>query len=174
MKSTVPPSVRCCVVPSSLSRQRGALAALVRVLLLAGASVPSPRARAQPARRPPADPSARPWRHSPAGCFAPALSLSLAMADVVPAGAGGGHAGDAAAPAVAAAGGPAAAAAARQARADRFNQMKAQREDLKKEQKRLATQLKKEQQAHQRAVKKMRTLPTEVILQCLRERGENV
>ena len=65
----------------------------------------------------------------------------------------------------------AAGAAARQARLDHMTQVRERRKELMREQRDLAAEARKEQQAHQRAVKKMRTLPTDVILQCLRERG---
>ena len=64
--------------------------------------------------------------------------------------------------------------AARQARLDTLQRIKDRRQELKREQKELAAQAKKESQTHQRAVKKMKTLPTSAILQCLRERGADV
>lgn len=66
------------------------------------------------------------------------------------------------------------AANARRAREEIVADLKLRRDNLKKEQKRLASQLKKDTREHQRAVKKMKTLPTPAILQCLRERGVDV
>ena len=64
------------------------------------------------------------------------------------------------------------AAAARRAREAEIVALRQRRATLKAEQKRLAKDLRLEQQRHARAVKRMRTLPTGVILQHLRERGE--
>ena len=70
---------------------------------------------------------------------------------------------------------PAAVAAdARQRRTEGLTALRERTKDLKREQKRLRAEIKAQDQAHRRAVKKMRTLPTAAILQCLRERGEDV
>jgi hypothetical protein len=66
------------------------------------------------------------------------------------------------------------AAAARQSREHDLQAMRQRRAELRGEQKRLAKDLRLEQQRHSRAVKRMRTLPTGAILQHLRERGEAV
>ena len=79
---------------------------------------------------------------------------------------------DAADAAEAAAGRDERAAAARRAREAEIVALRHRRATLKAEQKRLAKDLRLEQQRHARAVKRMRTLPTGVILQHLRERGE--
>ena len=66
------------------------------------------------------------------------------------------------------------AAAARQSREHDLQAMRQRRAELRGKHKRLAKDLRLEQQRHSRAVKRMRTLPTGAILQHLRERGEAV
>ena len=67
----------------------------------------------------------------------------------------------------------AAAAAARHERVDRMQRMRGRKAELKKEQKALAKQGKRETHAYLRAAKKTRTLDTALILQHLCGRGEN-
>ena len=52
-----------------------------------------------------------------------------------------------------------------------MEQLQQQKKDLKAVQKRVAADIKKEKQSHRRAVRKTKTLPTNDILQVLRERG---
>jgi hypothetical protein len=138
------------------------------------ARFPSPCGRKQRARTP----SAYLAHCLSALLFAPTAFAMAAAGSAPPAAAHGAVA--APAPAVGAGAPPAApnpaaaAAAARQGRVDRIRQLKERRADLKKEQKELAKQEKKETQAYSRAAKKMKTLDTALILQHLRERGENV
>ena len=103
--------------------------------------------------------------HGGIGAEAAAALAPAGAAALAPAGA----------PAVVAALAPADVAAnARQRRAEASAALRERAQNLKLEQKRLRVQIKAEDQAHRRAVKKMKSLPTGAIMQCLRERGENV
>ena len=64
------------------------------------------------------------------------------------------------------------AAAARQLRESQVASLRQRVKDLKQQQKAVRAQLKREAKSHARAVKKMKTLSSDVIRSVLRERGD--
>ena len=64
--------------------------------------------------------------------------------------------------------------AARQQREHELSAMRQEREDLQRTQRALTKRIKLEQKQHARALRRLKTVPSERIIQFFRERGEDV